>query len=71
MALDMAGVACSTGSACASGSSEPSATLVAMRLPKEQIESAIRLSLGALTTPAEVQEAAHRILKCVNHLRRP
>ncbi|MGI8980104.1 MAG: cysteine desulfurase family protein [Pirellulaceae bacterium] len=70
MALDMAGVACSTGSACASGSSEPSATLVAMGLPQEQIESAIRLSLSAVTTLAEVQEAANRILKCVNHLRR-
>jgi cysteine desulfurase len=70
MALDMAGVACSTGSACASGSSEPSATLVAMGLPKEQIESAIRLSLSAFTTLSEVEEAASRILKCVNHLRR-
>jgi cysteine desulfurase len=70
MALDMAGVACSTGSACASGSSEPSATLVAMGLPKEQIESAIRLSLSALTTAFEVAEAANRILQCVNHLRR-
>ena len=70
MALDMAGVACSTGSACASGSSEPSATLVAMGLPQEQIESAIRLSLSALTTITEVEEAAKRILKCVNHLRR-
>lgn len=70
MALDMAGIACSTGSACASGSSEPSATLVAMGLPKEQIESAIRLSLSAFTTTAEAIEGAHRILKCVNHLRR-
>jgi cysteine desulfurase len=70
MALDMAGVACSTGSACASGSSEPSATLVAMGLPPEQIESAIRLSLSALTTAEETAEAAKRILKCVKHLRR-
>jgi cysteine desulfurase len=70
MALDMAGVACSTGSACASGSSEPSATLAAMGLPQEQIESAIRLSLSALTTIAELEESAKRILKCVNHLRR-
>jgi len=70
MALDMAGVACSTGSACASGSSEPSATLTAMGLPQEQIESAIRLSLGAFTTPEEVEEGAKRILKAVNHLRR-
>jgi cysteine desulfurase len=69
MALDLAGVACSTGSACASGSSEPSPTLVAMGLPKEVIEGAIRLSLGAFTTPEEVAEAARRILKTVKHLR--
>src|SRR5581483_1614923 len=47
MALDLAGVACSTGSACASGSSEPSPTLLAMGLPKAIIDGAIRLSLGA------------------------
>ena len=69
MALDMAGVACSTGSACASGSSEPSPALVAMGLEKRLIEGSIRLSLGAFTTAAEVEEAARRILKCVRHLR--
>jgi cysteine desulfurase len=69
MALDMAGVACSTGSACASGSSEPSPTLIAMGLPQEVVAGAIRLSLGAFTTAAEVAEAARRIIKAVNHLR--
>ena len=69
MALDLAGVACSTGSACASGSSEPSPALVAMGLEKGLIEGSIRLSLGAFTTAAEVEEAARRILKCVRHLR--
>jgi cysteine sulfinate desulfinase/cysteine desulfurase-like protein len=69
MALDMAGVACSTGSACASGSSEPSPTLVAMGLPKDVIEGAIRLSVGAFTTAEEVAEAARRIIKTVKHLR--
>jgi cysteine desulfurase len=69
MGLDMAGVACSTGSACASGSSEPSATLVAMGLEKSLIESSIRLSLGAFSTAADVEEASRRILKCVNNLR--
>lgn len=69
MALDMAGVACSTGSACASGSSEPSPTLVAMGLPKVVIEGSIRLSLGAFTSAEEVAEAARRISKCVKHLR--
>lgn len=69
MALDMAGVACSTGSACASGSSEPSPVLLAMGLPKEVVEGSIRLSLGAFTTTADVQEGARRILKAVNQLR--
>jgi cysteine desulfurase len=69
MALDLAGVACSTGSACASGSSEPSRTLVAMGLSKEVVEGAIRLSLGAFTTAEEVAEAARRIIKTVKELR--
>ncbi len=70
MALDLAGVACSTGSACASGSSEPSPTLVAMGLPEEQISSSVRFSLGAATTAGEIDESARRILSLVNRLRR-
>lgn len=69
MALDLAGVACSTGSACASGSSEPSPTLVAMGLPQAVIRGAIRFSLGAFTRPAEIDEAARRILNTVKHLK--
>ena len=69
MALDLAGVACSTGSACASGSSEPSPTLVAMGLPPEVIQGAIRFSVGAFTTASDVAEAARRIIKAVKHLR--
>jgi cysteine desulfurase len=69
MALDLAGVACSTGSACASGSSEPSPTLLAMGLPDEVISASIRFSLGATTTAAEIAEAARRILSVCNHLR--
>jgi len=69
IALDLAGVACSTGSACASGSSEPSPTLVAMGLPKPVIEGALRFSVGAFTTAEEVAEAGRRILKTVKHLR--
>jgi len=69
MALDLAGVACSTGSACASGSSEPSPVLLAMGLLPEIVESSIRLSFGAATTAAEITSAAGRILKCVQHLR--
>ena len=69
LALDLAGVACSTGSACASGSSAPSPTLTAMGLPREWIDSAIRLSLGADCALAEVDQAADRITAVVNHLR--
>jgi cysteine desulfurase len=69
MALDFAGVACSTGSACASGSSEPSPTLVAMGLPQPVVEGAIRLSLGATSTAADAAEATRRIINTINHLR--
>ena len=69
MSLDLTGVACSTGSACASGSSEPSPVLQAMGLPADAIEGAIRLSLSAQTTAEEVAEASRRIIRCVNDLR--
>ncbi len=68
MALDLAGVACSTGSACASGSSEPSPTLVAMGLPESVVHSAIRFSLGVTTTRAEIHSAVSRIIKTVKQL---
>jgi cysteine desulfurase len=68
MALDLAGVACSTGSACASGSSEPSPALVAMGRPEGVVQSALRFSLGAFTTAAEVRSAAERIIKTVKQL---
>ncbi|HVU88328.1 MAG TPA: cysteine desulfurase family protein [Pirellulales bacterium] len=69
MALDLAGVSCSTGSACASGSSEPSPTLVAMGCSRTVFDSALRFSLGATTTAAEMAEATDRILKVCNELR--
>ncbi len=62
MALDLAGVCCSTGSACASGSSEPSPTLVAMGLPAELVSSSVRFSIGASTTPTNIDEAIKRIV---------
>lgn len=70
LALDTAGVACSTGSACASGSSEPSPVLLAMGLPKEVIEGSLRFSLGAATTEAEIDEAVERIVRVVRMLPR-
>jgi cysteine desulfurase len=50
MALDLAGVACSSGSACQSGNVDPSHVLAAMGVPRELAVSAVRMSLGSLTT---------------------
>jgi cysteine desulfurase len=65
MALDLEGVACSTGSACASGSSEPSPVLLAMGLPSDVVAGSLRFSLGATTTEAEIDEAVARIARVV------
>ncbi|MCE9544023.1 MAG: cysteine desulfurase [Planctomycetia bacterium] len=70
MALDQVGIACSAGSACASGSSEPSPTLLAMGVPEALAGGSLRLSFGATTTAAEVDESARRILNICNDLQR-
>jgi len=70
MALDLAGVACSSGSACASGSSEPSPTLAAMGCPPDVLESSLRFSLGAGTTESDIVAAVERISLACNDLRR-
>ncbi|MFK7767562.1 MAG: cysteine desulfurase family protein [Mariniblastus sp.] len=69
MAADMAGLAISTGSACASGSSELSPVLMAMDLPKEVIEGSIRISLGVSTTADEIAETSRRISKIIGVFR--
>jgi cysteine desulfurase len=53
-ALDIAGVAVSTGAACTSGSVEPSPVLLALGLPVERAREAVRFSLGRDNTAAEV-----------------
>ena len=70
MALDLAGVACSTGSACASGSSEPLTVLAAMGCSKEMLASSLRFSLGATTSGDEIDQAIARILKVCGTMRR-
>ena len=69
MAADLQKLAISTGSACASGSSEPSPVLQAMGLSEAIVEGSIRISLGVSTSEAEVAEAAHRILLIIKDLR--
>lgn len=70
IALDQVGVACSTGSACASGSSEPSPVHIAMGFKAAVISGSLRFSFGIGTTGREVDEAADRIIKVCNSLGR-
>src|SRR5947199_9112438 len=65
MQLDLAGIAASLGSACASGASRPSPTLLAMRVPEDRLRSSVRFSLGATTTEAEIEAALPRIVAVV------
>lgn len=69
MAADMSGLAISTGSACASGSSELSPVLLAMGLELPIVEGSIRISLGISTTPQEVDESVHRIAQIIKSIR--
>lgn len=69
MALDLAGVACSTGSACSSGSLLPSPVLRAMGVPESVLRSALRFSLSPIQTADEIDEALARIADCVAHVR--
>ncbi len=70
VALDLEGIAASVGSACASGALEPSHVLLAMGLSDDVARGALRLSIGASTSEADVDDAAARIERVVVRLRR-
>jgi cysteine desulfurase len=69
VALDLKGVATSTGSACSSGSLEPSHVLIAMGLADEWLQGAVRFSLGSGNTLAEVEAVLHMLPPIVSRLR--
>jgi cysteine desulfurase len=69
IALDLEGVAVSTGSACSSGTLEPSHVLRAMGLPTHRTQNSIRISLGAGNTDAEVDYFLDKLPKVVAKLR--
>lgn len=69
IALDLAGIAVSTGAACAAGSPEPSHVLKAMGLPRERVNSAIRFSLGRDTTAGEIDRTVEAVTAAVEQLR--
>jgi len=69
IALDLKGVACSTGAACSSGAVEPSHVLTAIGLPPEDARATLRLSLGRQTTDAEIDFALETIPPVIERLR--
>jgi cysteine desulfurase len=69
VSLDLAGVAASTGSACTTGSTEPSHVLTALGYPDEEARGSLRLSLGRTTTETEIAEAIQVIPAAISRLR--
>ena len=66
IALDIEGVAVSTGSACSSGTGLPSHVLQAMGVPDEKINSSIRFSLGSNTSKSDLDSVIETLVKSVN-----
>jgi cysteine desulfurase len=69
MSLDQAGIACSTGSACAASSMEASHVLMAMGLPPELANGTLRFSLGRRTLKEEIDYVLEVLPAIVNKLR--
>jgi cysteine desulfurase len=69
IALDLEGIAVSTGSACSSGTLEPSHVLRAMGLPTHRTQNSIRISLGAGNTPEQVDYLIDKLPGVVSKLR--
>ena len=61
--LDMEGICVSTGSACTSGSMEPSHVLAALGLPPQLAQGTVRFSLGKDNTEAEINEVIEKVPK--------
>ena len=69
IALDLKGIAVSTGSACASGSLEPSHVLQALGLTRDEVRGSLRFSLGAYTTRDEIAYAVSVVTETLTRLR--
>jgi len=69
IALDLQGIACSTGAACSSGAVGPSHVLMAIGLSPDEARSSLRFSLGRNTTPEEIDQAIALIPQAVERLR--
>jgi cysteine desulfurase len=69
IAMDLKGIACSTGAACSSGSVEPSHVLSAIGLSRDQARSSIRFSLGRMSTAEDIDYALEVLPGVVDQLR--
>lgn len=69
LSLDMAGVYASAGSACTTGSVQPSHVLLAMGIPVETARGALRLTLGRSTTEEAIDYTVDRLCEIVHELR--
>ena len=69
IALDLKGVAVSTGSACSSGSLEPSQVLTALGLSREEVRGSLRFSFSQYTTREEIDYVVQVIVEIVDRLR--
>jgi cysteine desulfurase len=69
IALDLKGLACSTGAACSSGAVEPSHVLTAIGLPPEEARASLRFSLGHHTTESDIDFALQVVPAAVAQLR--
>jgi cysteine desulfurase len=69
IALDLKGLACSTGAACSSGAVEPSHVLTAIGLAPDEARASLRFSLGRHTTSAEIDFALQVVPTVVDQLR--
>jgi cysteine desulfurase len=69
IALDLQGIACSTGAACSSGSTEPSHVLTASGLSQDEARSSLRFSLGRPSTAEEIDYAIGVIPSVVERIR--
>lgn len=69
LSLDLKGIAASSGSACTSGSLDPSHVLLAMGLPHEVAHGSLRMTLGRGTTEADIDYVLEVLPEIVNRLR--
>ena len=69
IALDLAGIAVSTGAACTSGSIQPSPVLLGLGLSPDQASEAVRFSLGRTTTAADIDAVLARLPAIVERAR--